>query len=193
MPRVYLSDLDPLPLLDVPRANPLAVTDTQRRLRAMEVKVAFVATMDPVLFLRLTTTNDAHAQMIAESAARLDAYNAWSAQGETLIAPYLEVDMKTGKVVGHEGRHRAAALLAAGEHEMPVGIVLMRAFKDSWGVGHYAVKNRTADDCPPSIRAQFRPRVRVPAGEAFLRVDERDVQGVLPRANPRAASHGARR
>lgn len=85
--------------------------------------------MNPLDFLRLTvpTPNifdwirqeekDPHTKTLVE-------YNQFAAQGKSIHLPWLDVDMFTGKVVGHEGRHRALAVYVAGGRKFPVGICL---------------------------------------------------------------------
>lgn len=50
---------------------------------------------------------------IADEVRPLAFYNELSEKGRIIIPPYLSVDIATGKVQGHEGRHRAGALLRA--------------------------------------------------------------------------------
>jgi hypothetical protein len=51
-------------------------------------------------------------------------YNEWVRQREIRVMPFLRVDKTTGMVNAHEGRHRAAAVLEAGGHELQVAIIL---------------------------------------------------------------------
>lgn len=54
----------------------------------------------------------------------IEDYNRFSREGETVLMPFLYVDLATGRVEGHEGRHRAAAVMNAGGTRLPVAIIL---------------------------------------------------------------------
>jgi hypothetical protein len=76
--------------------------------------------MHPMYVLALTTSDDEHVkELITERPDRkgtklgLEDYNRFSEDGNILVPPFLRVDMQTGQVQGHEGRHRAAALYRA--------------------------------------------------------------------------------
>ena len=78
--------------------------------------------LDPVQFLSLTVTDHNVYDWIKKELPHtktVDDYNSY----ETLM-PWLDVDMHTGKVVGHEGRHRAAACIKSGSKRLPVAICL---------------------------------------------------------------------
>ena len=77
---------------------------------------AYIAYMRPRTFLKLTTDDMLERFHIADQAGELDA--------ERLSASrpgiYLRIDHETGKVTGHEGRHRMAAMDSAGIELVPV-------------------------------------------------------------------------
>lgn len=78
--------------------------------------------LDPVQFLSLTVTDHNVYDWIEKELPHtktIDEYNSY----ETLM-PWLDVDMHTGKVLGHEGRHRAAACIKSGVKRLPVAICL---------------------------------------------------------------------
>jgi hypothetical protein len=86
-------------------------------------------------------------------------YNQLLREGKINYMPFLTVDEDTGKVVGHEGRHRAAAIIEAGGDRMPVAIRL----RDKVGNLHYY------DSDPVSFRKTFLGLDNIPAvikGEA---------------------------
>lgn len=73
--------------------------------------------MHPIDVLGLTTVDDEHVkEVITERPDRkgtklgIEDYNRFSEEGNILVPPFLRVDMQTGKVEAHEGRHRAGAL-----------------------------------------------------------------------------------
>lgn len=61
-------------------------------------------------FLSLTTSSRTVAESIIAEAKWLDDYNRYAKEGSNILPPFLKVSMDTGKIEGHEGRHRAAAL-----------------------------------------------------------------------------------
>jgi hypothetical protein len=126
----------------------LVITEKQRRVARANhaVGVIIVAPWD---FLRLTTTNDAHRKLIQSQALDLDQYNRWSLEGEIVAAPYIDVDIN-GRVVSHEGRHRAAAMMKREYGQMPV-VVYARPSKS------FDVSN-----IPIVLIGQFNTRVKVP-------------------------------
>ena len=93
--------------------------------------------MPPLQFLMLSTSMPP-AQWIEKELKEIypvEQYNAWQKDGNSVHMPWLEVTKdgpKKGKIVGHEGRHRAAAMIRAGwrsENCMPVAIMLMEEGK----------------------------------------------------------------
>lgn len=100
----------------------LRITPTMRRqMRGNEAQI--LAWIRPEDFLYITTDSDASMQQIKDQALSLDAYNKFSAEGSTIIPPYLRITIYSATeatVDTHEGRHRAAALIAAGAKRMAV-------------------------------------------------------------------------
>lgn len=95
-----------------------------------DLKINVVVQMDPNSFLALTTSGFGHRQEIKKEVKPLDEYNEYIEKGQTTVPPFLSVmiDGKNpdqGRVVGHEGRHRAAAVLNNGEKTMLVGIKIV--------------------------------------------------------------------
>lgn len=77
---------------------------------------AFVTEIKPNDFLWLTSSNP---ERIRKEAKDID----WEELQSNDQTPYLRVDMKTGKVTGHEGRHRVAALERAGADGVAIAVV----------------------------------------------------------------------
>ena len=65
-------------------------------------------------FLRLTTDRILYEELTKSEPHQLSS-NYW-------IFPYLNFDCKTGRVEGHEGRHRAANMLLNGEKDMLIAL-----------------------------------------------------------------------
>ena len=79
---------------------------------------AYITTMDPNDFLRITTASEAGREIIRSEAKPLD---------EEKLAEYAKVqpielfiNEETGEITGHQGRHRSLALARAGVTEVPV-------------------------------------------------------------------------
>jgi hypothetical protein len=88
------------------KAVPLQYSERQRQDPIESYEGIAFYEIEPMEFLLLTTEDEAHRKAILEEAQTLDVYNKddWGAQH-----PYLTINPE-GKVQGHEGRHRAAAL-----------------------------------------------------------------------------------
>lgn len=134
--------------------------------------------MHPIELLLLTTSSEEHLQeLISPDPDRkgqkkpLEQYNYWATTGESIIPPFLRVQLSDGKVDGHEGRHRAAALYREDPDAlMWVAIELL----DETGHAVYyeeppyeagkpfpSQRRRYLDesDVPPIFLGQFRPTV----------------------------------
>ena len=84
---------------------------------------AYITTMNPSDFLRMTTASESNQQRILNEAKSL---NSEQLEDYGKYQPiYLMIDEADSgwKVIGHEGRHRSVALARAGVTEMPVFIV----------------------------------------------------------------------
>lgn len=117
----------------------------------------------------MTTSSDAHLEEIATPAPDrkgkklgLDDYNRFAEEGEANVPPFLRVDMETGKVRSHEGRHRAGALV----REDPDALmwVAIEVLEDGYAVYYEEdpktyQKTRYLDetDVPAVFLGQFRP------------------------------------
>lgn len=126
----------------------LELSDMNHRVAAGNKQHVLVH-MHPSHFLALTTTPEHGEDYFKSKALPLEKYNEYVRSGETLNSPFLTVDGK-GKVVGHEGRHRAGALLNAGHDSMPVHIRLR-------GDNHPDVPDRDLgwEHMPDRLRSQY--------------------------------------
>jgi hypothetical protein len=79
----------------------------------------FAAFVNPKRFIAATVPSEEDARRIYEEAGELDVEEL---RRETQT-PFLYVDMKTGRIEGHEGRHRMAAMDVEGIKSAPVVIV----------------------------------------------------------------------
>jgi len=169
--------------------NPLTLTPTHQR-QARGNKFNILVEMTPMEFLRLTTVDDAQIAEIIDTAKPLSTYNAAAAAETNIIPCFLTLDIASGKakVTGHEGRHRAGALLNAGEDGVgqPVYLRIQDAHpgqaekmleklpggRDRW------LWDTTYlwgwDELPEMLVGQFRSTVKVP--KSRLKVIEPYVQ-----------------
>lgn len=79
---------------------------------------AYATWINPADFVKATTVNQTRRNQIYDEAGNLD-IDALSREMQT---PYLTVDYETMRIVGHEGRHRMAALAKAGVKRVAVAI-----------------------------------------------------------------------
>lgn len=77
---------------------------------------SYIAWVDPIDFLYATTTNSASRENIEQEAGTLDL----DKLREEIQPIYLRVDFETGRILGHEGRHRMVALSKAGVRKAAV-------------------------------------------------------------------------
>jgi hypothetical protein len=82
----------------------------------MDYAKSYIAWVNPMDFLYATTTSDAGRAQIEKEAGELD-LERLRKQTQPI---HLTVDFETGKIVGHEGRHRMIALHKAGVEKVAV-------------------------------------------------------------------------
>jgi len=134
-------------------------------------KNQMVVIMDPNEFLKMTTKTDEDIEDIKQNARSLLFYNREAKPGgDILIMPFLNIEVelhsngqaRIGRIKGHEGRHRAAALIAKGGREFPVSIkldpkegVLPKANR-SPNKYDDPIYSMSSIDLPQVVRAQYR-------------------------------------
>ena len=109
----------------------------------------FITRMPINEFLELTTRDDAMENKIKAEAPK---YSAQKFDNPETLLPNLTVYPSEGKIVDHEGRHRAAALQAEGAKDMPVVIRTINSYeemgdlklKGQFGRGDYEVTGLAA-------------------------------------------------
>ena len=142
---------------------------------AKSEKAAGVITMPAwdFLFLTINKSVDEWVSDEKDDTKPLDFYNGEAHKDRIRVMPFLDVEMDTGKVVGHEGRHRAAALMANRNHaEMQVAIYLRRdGYKVYYTQPYIDSKDYTkrfikkfvsTSDIPKTLIGQFSAGRRVP-------------------------------
>jgi hypothetical protein len=78
--------------------------------------------INPMEFLKLTTISRSELDRILKAAKNKEHYLSKEVQDDMHVAPNLIIEHDE-KITGHEGRHRAAAIINHGEKEMLIGIV----------------------------------------------------------------------
>lgn len=131
------------------------LTVTKEMLRqASGNKMHMIVLMNPQSFIKLTTSDNTTQEMIVKRCRSVEDYNQWADEGETIIMPALWV--KDGTVVGHEGRHRAGALICAGHEEMPVSIRLYPDKEHQEKYGYWdAEYQMRSEDMPEALHGQY--------------------------------------
>jgi hypothetical protein len=103
---------------------------------------AMICVMNPADFIRLTTTNEREYQDVLDDAkVSLDDFKKGTDPDfnkSSYNIPFLRVVQETGKVKGHEGRHRAARVLKAGGDKFPCVIYFRTPMK--YTVTYYRAK-----------------------------------------------------
>lgn len=148
------------------------LTDMMYR-QARGNKASGTIIMNPHDFLVLTTTNKAEYDHIMEGALTTAEYNHFAKTEQNIHMPWLDVTLdgkkptfggkpsktKPGRVVGHEGRHRAAALIKEGIDKMVVllqpRIGGMKQFKKPSQPGGWPDTHLTKADFPGTFYAQY--------------------------------------
>jgi len=123
----------------------LRLTPTMKRV-AKDNKAQIIVEIPVVQFLEITTTPEMFREIL-DQAHTLQKYNRWAKIGDdddfyqhvnkgrnadnkeygSIIMPFLKIYLDKngiGQIKGHEGRHRAAALLKSGQEYMPVALMI---------------------------------------------------------------------
>lgn len=133
----------------------LRTSDVMRD-RAADMKCQVIVGMRPSVFLQLTSTPEIR-QQIEGDHLPLHLYNRFVKQGKSDTHPFLKIDYNSNaaRVVGHEGRHRAAALMKKGGDVMPVALCLDPDREESDRLGMGAQYKASLDDLPRFIKGQY--------------------------------------
>jgi Imm-5 like putative immunity protein len=163
--------------------NPYHITDQMRAFRRSR-GASHLFKMKPMDFLRLTTDEDRPIQEFLDNALTLDKYNQIVddepdlRNGDIYLDIALNRSGKVGKVHSHEGRHRCAALLNAGEDEVEVSVKFGR-------VHDYMLEpvQVSDSDLPRKIVSQFAEGFKAPRDQT-VEMRDVDVVDVNRRYNP---------
>lgn len=153
-------------MLTIVHASQGLIVTPRHREVAKDNKAIGILMMDPREFLSLTVDRDVDVWLEKEknNTYSLEQYNEWARTGKNIVMPFLDVKRHEGKVIEHEGRHRAAACINAHVDLMPVAITLVDD-KTLGKIYYEYVEPRedfkkrylNANDLPPSFKGQFRP------------------------------------
>jgi len=136
-------------------AQGLSITSEMYR-QARGNKMHMIVKMRPIDFLTLTTTNNTNLNNIHQDCKKLEEYNRWAEEGESILMPFLYVDGGTGAITGHEGRHRAGALICAKVKEMPVSIRIRPTDEHDKKYGHFkSTYDMKFEDLPEYIHGEY--------------------------------------
>lgn len=174
-------------------------TDTMVR-TMKDIKCQVIVSMNPMTFLRLTTRNETDIRQIMANSASLKDYNRSAKAGHddnfrkqinvgktkddegylwgNIHMPWLNIqfndDGSEARVSGHEGRHRAAALVKAGVDHMEVALC-MRPGRDMLSDVPFGPEyHMTAEHIPEMIESQFNKSLKISTSN--WKVIEDDMQ-----------------
>ena len=153
----------------------LRITPTMKQ-NAVSNKCQRLVTMHPLDFLKLTTTTET-IDMIKKEAKPLFRYNQFAKLGDSpeyveflsklkgedqweygaVVHPFLRIDIGSHDafVVAHEGRHRAASLLAKGGTEMPVALCLRTTKKHPRDNDTFIIYDLSFENLPYLVGGQY--------------------------------------
>lgn len=117
-------------LISLSRTGLVITKEMYRQLRG--IKSAGTILMHPADFLLLTTSSEQERKQIRDDAQSLAQYNEYAKTGQNIHLPWLDVSIdgrlgkkrfKIGRILGHEGRHRAAASLNENVYTIVVALI----------------------------------------------------------------------
>lgn len=154
----------------------LGPTDDQV-LQAIDSHAGAFVDMAPVDFLRLTTLDEDHIRKVQSEAHDLAKYEKHMESGKCEVHPFLRIDVKSGQVVGHDGRHRAAAILSADpDAQMRVALIPVPLSKTA-----------SMADIPETIKGEYDPGFRLKIRKNVTVVDANVQQGCAGCGKPAPA------
>lgn len=117
-------------------------------------KFQVIVKMRPEDFLKLTSSDNHGPEYFQQHCKNVEDYNKWAEEGENIIMPALWI--KGDKVLSHEGRHRAASLICAGENEMAVALKLDPTEEHAEKYGYWEAPYQVKwEDYPRALYGQY--------------------------------------
>lgn len=131
---------------NLPTEDLLLPMNKLQQANAVDEKINWIVDIDPKEFLLLTLSDQTGYYPLMENIdpQPLDFYKSEKIQSNISVHPYLKIDKATGKIIGHEGRHRAAAVMKAGGKWYRVGIQFSETSR-----------NHRPENMPKIWKAQF--------------------------------------
>lgn len=126
--------------------EPLIMSEYQRR-SAINKKAAFLALVHPVDFIKATIPDIEYVNKLVDESYPLSHYNILHRKGK-INYPYLEVNLKSKEIIGHDGRHRMFSIFADNtwDNRQKVPVFFM--------AGH-RIKDRKELSFPMDLKYQF--------------------------------------
>jgi hypothetical protein len=144
--RAYLRSLAENPAEKSEEDDLLLPPNKRQQQNAIDIKINWVIDIDPKEFLKLTLSDSPNSYPTIENIdpKTLDFYKSEEIQADMSVHPHLSIDEFTGKIRGHEGRHRAAAVMKAGGKWFRVGIKFVAVSR-----------NHRPENMPKTWKAQY--------------------------------------
>lgn len=95
-----------------------------QKLNAVDLKSNWIIDIEPAILLKMTTPNFKAFCDIVDEAKPLEFYLSEEINKGMTVHPFLQIDKETGKIVGHEARHRACAVMKKGGKWFRVAVQL---------------------------------------------------------------------
>jgi len=133
-----------------------------------------VAVMDPKDFIRLTTTSDKEFNEIFKNNSDYNFVDKFDKDEYQM--PFLEVILDSGKIIGHEGRHRAAIIAEHGGTHFPVMVYFYDTKYHLKGHPKYSDYDNhpwtnaafEIEDMPEVLIGQFNSNIVVPTNKMHI-------------------------
>jgi len=129
--------------------------------------------IDPMEFLLLTVENERELEGIINRAGEVEDYNSPEYQKDYAVHPFLSID-SDGNIDGHEGRHRAAALLNDGEEVYRIVLV---ARESGWANKGYGWRWKRNLPLPKVLKSQFGSYTHQVDDSDFTRIEREEEMG----------------
>lgn len=128
--------------MPTPMPHPSFISAPASYLREYQKNSQQEVRMSPQTFLRLAVPK------LAFSQESLDKLKQRMVSNQEIDPPYLDVDIDSGEILSHEGRHRSQAAIELGITEMPVILYFKRKNKET---GRYYYVNLSKEKKIPTV------------------------------------------
>lgn len=135
----------------IKRKNPIDATDIQKEWAEDANESMAYYDIDPYVFLLLTTDKPQTLNDIIKYSESVAWYSSNFMKKKYIVHPFLKIT-PTGQIVGHEGRHRAAALVKAGEKNYRIALI---AEEQSFTYEKYGPRWQRTLPIPEELKSQY--------------------------------------